>query len=313
MNYLKSRNLELRDIVQDFIYNKKNVKIQSLQRYENLFLNHIKYDLIGSKKIIKLGIKDFIEYFERKNEEKVSISVQKVLFYIIKSSWTLGVNNNLCNYISFDKIKFKKNKHQITVFSKNEQLILEKYLKNKTNIRKVSLLICLYTGIRIGEICGLKWKDVDLDSKIIYINKTIIRIKNPEKDSLKKTIIISSTPKSETSTRKIPIPDFINEILKNFRDKDEYYILSKSTSYYDPRQLEEFYKRTLKKCNIRYSKFHTLRHTFATRCIESGIDVKTLSELLGHASSEITLNIYIHSTTELKRTSVEKLVTFMNL
>ena len=109
---------------------------------------------------------------------------------------------------------------------------IKKYLKNKTNIRKVSLLICLYTGIRIGEICGLKWKDVDLDSKIIYINKTIIRIKNPEKDSLKKTIIISSTPKSETSTRKIPIPDFINEILKNFRDKDEYYILSKSCLQY---------------------------------------------------------------------------------
>ena len=177
--------------------------------------------------------------------------------------------------------------------------------------KSIGLLLCLYTGIRIGELCGLKWKDIDFNTNSINIKRTIIRIKN-NSQSNSKTILTISSPKSDTSNRTIPIPIFIINLLRYYKSNDNYFLLSNSNKLYDPRQLEYYYKQVLIKCNISINKFHTLRHTFATRSIESKMDIKTLSEILGHSSIEMTLKLYVHPSFELKKNSIENLVSFMN-
>lgn len=310
MNLFNRKKILYSEMLDEWINTKNNVKLQTKQRYDNLIKIHIE-PFFHNKEIKQLDINDFIHFIQAKNDEGVSVSVQKTLKYIMKASWEYGTLQKYCKPMIFDSIKFKKYTTEITVFSKEEQLILEKQLKRKINIRKVALLLCLYTGLRIGEVCGLKWENIDLTKRVLFIKRTIIRIKNNNPNINGKTILIESTPKSETSLREIPIPDFLIEVLRKFQSQDQFYILSNSEKLYDPRQLENTYSKIIKRCGIRYSKFHTLRHTFATRCIESKMDIKTLSEILGHASVDITLKIYVHTSTELKRTALQNLVQFM--
>ena len=160
--------------------------------------------------------------------------------------------------------------------------------------------------MRIGEICALKWKDVNLSEKIIYVKKTAERIDNCV---LKETKIIIDSPKTENSIRNIPIPSKLYNILKTLKNKynNDCYVLSGTNKIIEPRMYQKFFKKVLKKNNIKQRKFHSLRHTFATNCIEVGMDVKSLSELLGHSSVNTTLNVYVHSTDSLKKKYLEKL------
>lgn len=308
----KYRNITytFNDILFTWLNNKKDIKIQSRLNYEMIINRHISnsFGNIKLKKISKSIIEDF---FDSLNKESIAISTQKKLIYIIKSGLLFSYENKLIDFIDLSNIKFRSPKRKVTILTKNEQHILEENLKSKLNIRKVCLLLCLYTGLRVGEVCGLKWEDIDFNNKYLIIRRTIERIKNKDKNINSKTILIESTPKSDTSNRIVPIPEFLIMLLKHFKDNDKYYLLSKSEKLYDPRLFESFYARLLKSCNINKNKFHTLRHTFATRSIESKMDIKTLSEILGHSSVEITLKLYVHPSYELKKASIENLVEFM--
>ncbi len=286
----------------------KKVKIQSLIRYEDLinkYINNVLGDLYLKEINKDIILKMFNDY-----KDKLSNSVMKTLIYIIKSSLNYAYELNYIDYINLDDLKIKNNLHTIYIYSKEEQNILVNYLKTNLNIRKVCLLLCMYTGLRIGEVCGLKWEDINFKNNSLEVKRTIERIKNRE-DNESKTILIASTPKSDTSKRIIPIPEFIIKYLKEYYSNNDYYILSNSLKLYDPRYFEEFYKRCIKKCHINYVNFHTLRHTFATRAIEAQVDIKTLSEILGHSSIEITLKLYVHPSFELKKQAIENLANFL--
>lgn len=310
MELLNRRKYIFANILNDWLKTKINIKIQSYQKYENLINNYINKYLgnISLKRLTKKDIDDFF-YLQEKND--VCISTQKALLYIIKSSLDYSYSKGYCSYIDLKDIRFKSNNKSIYILSKKEQSTLEKMLKTKTNIRKICLLLCLYTGLRVGEVSGLKWEDIDFNTKSLEIKRTIQRIKNSNRNIHSKTILIASTPKSETSNRVIPIPDFLIEMLKEFKTENRFYLLSNSDKLYDPRLFESFYARIIEKCNITYNKFHTLRHTFATRSIESKMDIKTLSEILGHSSIEITLKLYVHPSYDMKKNSIESLVQFM--
>lgn len=164
----------------------------------------------------------------------------------------------------------------------------------------------MYTGLRIGEICALKWNDIDFDNKILIVNKTIQRIfiKNIENKSHSKILITS--PKSKSSNREIPLSNSIYNILKLHIPKDtNTYFITGNQKYIEPRTYRSYYDRFIKNIGIEHINFHALRHTFATRLIESGVDYKTVSELLGHSSVNITLSMYIHPHMEQKRKAVE--------
>ena len=187
-------------------------------------------------------------------------------------------------------------KTEMKLFSDNQQKQLCQYLLKNPDNTSICILLSLYTGLRIGEICGLKWKDIDFEKSILTVKRTVQRIRT----GIHGTKLIIDTPKSRSSQRSIPIPAFIMDILQNIRKSDSFYILSGNTKVTEPRTMQRKFKSILKKVELPSVNYHSLRHIFATNCIKIGFDVKTLSEILGHASVETTLNRYVHSSMERK-------------
>lgn len=181
------------------------------------------------------------------------------------------------------------------LFNDTQQKKLCKYLTSDLNNTSLCVLLSLYTGLRVGEICGLRWSDVDFTKRTITVRRTVQRIRTRHG-----TRLLIGSPKSHSSRRSIPIPTFIADILRRFRRSDNICILSGSEKIAEPRTLQRRFKTILKKAGLPSINFHSLRHMFATNCIRAGFDVKTLSEILGHASAETTLNRYVHSSMERK-------------
>lgn len=193
------------------------------------------------------------------------------------------------------------------VLSKREQRILCGYLKGHPGERNLGILICLFTGMRVGELCALQWKDISFSEKTIYVHRTMQRIQVKESPE-RRTKILISTPKSACSVRLIPVPDELLSILSQYQKTGEAYVLTgMEEKYIEPRTMQNHFYRVLQECSINRMNFHSLRHTFATRCVELGFDVKSLSEILGHANVNITMNRYVHPSMELKRKNMMRL------
>ena len=194
------------------------------------------------------------------------------------------------------------------ILSKTERRKIIKYCLEENSLKTLGIIICLNTGLRIGEICALKWKGINLEKREINIRNTLQRIYD---EPQKKTRIIIESAKTRTSIRNIPITNKLYNLLYPLRKKykdDDFFLTGSSEKYIEPRRYQQIFKNILKICNIKKSyKFHILRHTFATECIEVGIDPKSLSEILGHSDVSITLNRYVHSSYKLKRKYLEKL------
>ena len=186
-------------------------------------------------------------------------------------------------------------KRERKLFNDTQQKKLCKYLTSDLNNTSLCVLLSLYTGLRVGEICGLRWSDVDFTKRTITVRRTVQRIQTGHG-----TRLLIDSPKSHSSRRSIPIPAFIADLLRRFRRSDNICILSGSEKIAEPRTLQRRFKTILKKADLPSINFHSLRHMFATNCIRAGFDVKTLSEILGHASAETTLDRYVHSSMERK-------------
>lgn len=193
-------------------------------------------------------------------------------------------------------------KSEIQILTNDEQTNLENFLVNDFNETNFGIYFCLYTGLRIGELCALQWKNIDIQNKKIHVKKTLVRIKNPDKNSKKKTIVIIDEPKSSSSIREIPIPDFLITTIStlSFNVTPDIFLISGSEKFIETRTYFNRYKRIMENLELGKYNFHALRHTFATRCIENGCDPKTLSEILGHSSVKITLERYVHPSYENK-------------
>lgn len=183
-------------------------------------------------------------------------------------------------------------KKKISRISNIEQKRLLNYLKENMSLTSLGIFLSLYMGLRIGELCGLKWSDVDFQHKTLHIKRTVQRITST--DGIRKTKIVISTPKSTSSFRDIAIPDFLMDYFRMFREKNDFYILSGLDKPVEPRTMQYRYKKILQVADIENHNYHKLRHTFATNCAEHGFDIKTLSTVLGHSSVNLTLNRYVH-------------------
>ncbi|WP_283610743.1 site-specific integrase [Clostridium sp. CIES53] len=196
----------------------------------------------------------------------------------------------------------------VQVFSMKEQRLIEKTVIEFNNKAALGLLCCFYTGIRLGEVCALQWGDIDFDAKTMSVIRTVSRIKNFEPGETK-TILSVGMPKSQSSIRKVPLPEFLLDLCRELQIhscNESCYVLSGSRTPFDPRGYQKLFQRILKQAGVKSRKFHAIRHTFATRALELGVDIKTLSEILGHSSVSITLNIYAHSLFEQKQKAIEK-------
>ena len=257
----------------------------------------------GNMKCCLLKAKDVYGFIENKLKNGLSARYVADIVVLLKSvyryaSRVYGINNYLEGIVMP-----KCTKPQITLLSKSEQSRLSAYLNEDFDLNALGITLSLHTGIRIGELCALQWKDVDLANRTITVRKTVQRISNYSGKSRTKLVI--TEPKSQSSVRVIPIPDFLVAMLERFKDSDEKYVLSGKYSPVETRTVQYRFAAILKKANLPSVHFHSLRHAFATNCIALGFDVKTLSEILGHSSVEITLNRYVHSSLDRKRACMD--------
>lgn len=295
------RSIILTDLVREWLYiNQNRVKPSTYQKYNNFLKNHI-INQIGKYPIIYLTPIAIKQYTDKKLEEGLSATTINGILVFVHTCLKYG--NQQYGLPVIDVIYLKQPKQEMRVLSVDEQRKLTIYLMNNTDIYKLGVLVALYTGMRIGELCALKWGDIR--DGVIYINKTMQRLQRPNGNHSE---IIIGEPKSNSSMRKIPLPFYIAELIEKFRQKDDAQFMSRLYHpVIEPRVLQYQFKKQLKACGIDNANFHSLRHTFATRCVESEIDVKTLSELLGHSDVSVTLNKYVHSSFEQKVLSINKL------
>lgn len=296
--------------------NKKSfVKKSTYIRYKNIIINHIKPTL-GKRKINEIDtscIQKFIieKSINGKKDGSGGLSSKSLydILLVIKETLVFveGYRQNT-NQIDYSKIIIKKTTHEMRVLSQSEEKSLNSVLLNQTDRYKLGILICLYTGIRIGELCALRWKNISLSDQTIKIDTTLQRLQIDEEDCSNKTMLYFSEPKTFSSVRTIPFPLFLLPIIKKFQDIPESYILSGSERVIvEPRTMQNRFKKYLELGGINDANFHSLRHTFATRCIESEFDLKSLSEILGHSSVKTTLDKYVHSTMKQKKSNMEKI------
>ena len=191
----------------------------------------------------------------------------------------------------------KVKKTEMKILNGSERKKLSKLLKTGKDPYNIGIMLSLYTGIRIGEVCGLKWGDFNEAEATITIRRTVQRIS----DNNGSTILLVGEPKTEAAARVIPLPKFLCCMLSKMKKSPEKTILSGTEEYAEPSELRRYFKNILKQCNIKEVRYHDLRHTFASNCVQLKFDTKTLSEILGHTSVNMTLNRYVHTSLEIKR------------
>lgn len=238
----------------------------------------------------------------------LSHSYVNTIRIIILSAVQYGINEKLCEPLNANIYKPTINNNELTVLSEKSCEKLEKVLVMNLDCTALGMLISLHTGLRIGEVCALKWSDVDIERKILTVRQTVARVKANSNDNCKSKLILDA-PKTKNSLREIPINSFLLPLLvKKKSESVSDFVISEQKTFVSPRTFEYRYHKTLERFDIEQVNYHSLRHTFATRCIERGVDCKSLSEILGHANVNITLNTYVHSSMELKRIQIEKLI-----
>jgi integrase len=211
------------------------------------------------------------------------------------------------DYTSIQLPKVKNEQVPVLSTAEHDRLVL--YSQTNVNPTTIGILVALFTGIRLGELCALTWRDIEPETGVLHITKTLQRIKDTEDNTKAKTKIIIDTPKSACSMRFIPIPNFLLQILKRFKGNQDIdcYILSGTRKYVEPRLFQKRYKKILELAKVTYVNVHVLRHTFATRAVERGFDIKNLSEILGHSNVRFTLDKYVHGSVAQKKQYMEKM------
>lgn len=289
---------------------KQFVKKSSFSAYTLLIENHI-IPIFGNKNIIEeVEVQSFVF---RKLETGLSHKTVKDILIVLKMILKFGSKNKWIDYTPFD-IQFptERERHNIEVLSRAEQKKIMLYIQEHFTFRNLGVYICLSAGMRIGEICALTWEDIDTDNGVISVNRTIQRIYVIE-DGLRRTELILDTPKTKNSIREIPISRDLLRILKPFKKivNSTFFVLTNDAKPTEPRTYRSYYKNFMRELNMPKLKFHGLRHSFATRCIESNCDYKTVSVLLGHSNITTTLNLYVHPNMEQKKKAIEQM--FKNL
>ncbi|WP_337045245.1 tyrosine-type recombinase/integrase [Emticicia sp. 17c] len=285
---------------------KQYVKKSSFSAYVLLIENHL-LPVFGDKgQIEEVDVQAFVF---QKLESGLSQKTIKDILIVLKMILKFGAKNKWLEYKPFDiQYPTEREKHSIEVLSRSDQKKIMKYINEHFTFRNLGVYICLSAGMRIGEVCALTWEDIDTENGIISVKRTIQRIYTVE-DGHRKTELILDTPKTKNSIRDIPMSKDLLRMLKPFKKivNNSFFVLTNDAKPTEPRTYRSYYKNMMKELGMPELKFHGLRHSFATRCIESNCDYKTVSVLLGHSNISTTLNLYVHPNLEQKKKAIEQM------
>ncbi len=281
---------------------KHNVKESTLSAYIIKLQKHI-IPSLGKVKFKRLTAENISQFADEKVCQGLSVKYVSDILAVLKAMFRYL--HRFCNYAdkSLLIMKLKCDVPKKTLdFDEAMQTRLRKHLAENPDCSNAGILLAMTTGIRIGELCGLKWGDIDFEKRILTVRRTVQRISSVGGA----TKIIVNSPKSKSSVRVIHLSEFLLSLMEKFKRDDDIYIMSGRTSPVEARTVRYRFDKILKRLDLPHINFHSLRHIFATKCIEVGFDVKTLSEILGHSSVELTLNRYVHSSMERKEACMKR-------
>ncbi len=293
-------------------YVKPSSKIRTYDNYIQLISHHIKPHL-GEYDIDDLSAITLQRFFTGlmhsgnvKTGKGLSANSVNSIITVVQASLKLAHDLGLSSSYPASGIKRpKKYEKEITCFTLAEQKSIEKYVTNSPKPKHFGILLCLYTGLRIGELLALEWQDINFAKGTVTVSKSC----HDGKGANGKYIRLTDTPKTASSKRIIPLPRQIIPLLKAHKKlcSSCYVISDNMGNPISVRSYQRSFELILKKLNIEHKRFHTLRHTFATRALECGMDVKTLADILGHKNPTVTLSRYVHSLMEHKAEMMNRL------
>ena len=306
------KNPNFENIARQWLEELKPIRKKStIVKYMSQLKNYI-IPAFGNFNLNDIGNEDIISFAsklltEGNNGHKLAPKTVSDIFSRMKSIRRFAlIHGYEVNYVP-NAVEIPLRQRQIRTLTSTEENKLLRYLKKHFDLTALGMLLSLFTGLRIGELCALKWSDFSFSDKEFQVKRTMQRLHNLNEDTAKKTFIEIGEPKSPSSLRKIPIPAELMKYLKSAYVKDAYVLSGSENKFVEPRTMENRFKKVLRKCGIEKFNFHVLRHSFATKCVELGFDIKSLSEILGHANVNITLNRYVHPSMKLKHANMNKL------
>ena len=295
-------SIMLSNVAQDWLSDvKEKRKPSTYVKYQMIYRNYIEKIFHG------ISLCDLTDALIKESfPDTISESVHKSIYCVLRQILKFISKKYSINVLNLKKPDFNARNKPIRVLAKSEQKNLFAALRHETDIFKMAVLLCLFTGLRLGELCALKWADIDFENQLLVVNRTVQRLYSEGHRT--KTILVETAPKSEFSRREIPLTAVATELLTSFYNNKEYVFGGDKPM--EPRTLQYRFKKILREAGVSDKNFHILRHTFSTNCIEGGTDVKSLSEMLGHSDVQITLNRYVHPTMDTKRQYMDSLSKF---
>lgn len=285
---------------------KQYVKKSTFSAYALLIANHLNPAFSEVNEITESLVQDFVftklqQGLSRKSVKDILVVLRMILRYAVKLGYMPHCEMDI-------KFPTETERPEIEVLSIHHQKVIMDYVQEHFTFMNLGIYICLCAGLRIGEVCALTWNDIDTDTGVINISKTIQRIYIIDGHE-KHTEVIIDNPKTKNSIREIPMAKNLLKMTRPLKRvvNGDFYVLSNSPIPTEPRTYRNYYTRLMRQLGIPKLKFHGLRHSFATRCIESKCDYKTVSVLLGHSNISTTLNLYVHPNMEQKKRCIEQM------
>lgn len=296
---LSDRNIRFQTLCEQFLKRKENiVKRSTLDKYDYSFRSHV-FPLLGPVKVSRIDTACLQTFQAQLSEDGLAQKTIKDLLCLVKSVCRM-FEKEFPNLAILSCDLPKTNRNSVRVMNRQEQDVLVNFLLKNMDRKKFGILLTLMTGLRIGELCALQWKHISLDHGLLFVCGSMQRLKADDPE--RKTEVVIMEPKTSCSVRTIPLSPKLVELCAQFVSEDEEaFVLTGSHEYIEPRTMQNVFKQYVERCGLDGVHFHTLRHTFATRYAEAGLEIKSLTEILGHSSIRITLDMYVHSSMETKR------------
>lgn len=300
-------NCTFRETAESWAGEKRNfVKKSTFAAYSLILNNHLLPAFGSMDDIREEDVQQFV--FDKLNSGRSHKTVKDMLI-VLKMVLKYAAKHEYMPFRQIDvRYPTERERNDIPVLCRADQRRIMNYLSENFSFRNLGVYICLSAGLRIGEVCALKWKDFDVTRGVISIDKTLQRVYFVD-EGKRHTELVIDTPKSANSMREVPMTKELSKILKQLMRvvNPSFYVLTNCDKPTEPRTYRNYYKKLMVKIGIPPLKFHGLRHSFATRCIEGKCDYKTVSVLLGHSNISTTLNLYVHPDIDQKKRCIEQM------